>query len=74
MSESSSVVKKTIRRTGVSSVSPKEMSHVCTYQIYRCMSPTTSNRLEIRIKELEDAMEQKRAGRLRAEQELSEMS
>lgn len=43
-----------------------------SYQVYRGMSPNTSNRLELRIKELEDALEQERQHRVRVEQELSE--
>lgn len=76
--ESSTVVKRTVRRTVVSGNGvPEEYdsTHVTrNYQVYRGMSPTSSNRLEIRIKELEDALEQERQGRLRAEQELSEVS
>jgi len=44
-----------------------------TYQVYRGMSPTTSNRLEIRLRELEDGLEAEREGRLRAEKELNEV-
>lgn len=75
--ESSTVVKRTVRRTVVSGGVPEDIdsTHVTrTYQVYRGMSPTSSNRLEIRIKELEDALEQERQARLRAEQELSELS
>lgn len=45
-----------------------------TYQVYRGMSPTTSSRLEIRLRELEDAVEGERDGRMRAEKELNEIS
>lgn len=45
-----------------------------TYQVYRGMSPTTSSRLEIRLRELEDSVEGEREGRLRAEKELNELS
>lgn len=51
----------------VSSV--KRISH---YQVYRGMSPNSSNRLEIRIKELEDSLESEREARIRAEKDLSE--
>lgn len=44
------------------------------YQVYRGMSPTTSNRLEIRIRELEGALEAEREGRMRAEKEVTELS
>lgn len=44
------------------------------YQVYRGMSPTTSNRLELRIKELEDNLELERDARMRAEKDLQEIS
>jgi len=75
-SESSSVVKRTVRRTVIGGSGAGDDVgdiHVQrTYQVYRGMSPTTSNRLELRIKELEDALEQERQHRVRIEQELSE--
>jgi len=74
-SESSSVVKRTVRRTiiGGGPVDDVGDIHVQrTYQVYRGMSPNTSNRLELRIRELEDALEQERQHRVRIEQELYE--
>lgn len=44
------------------------------YQVYRGMSPTTSNRLEIRIRELEGSLENERELRMRSEKEVSELS
>jgi len=50
-----------------------DIKHVRTYQVYRGMSPTTSSRLELRLKELEDALEREREARLRAEKALAEL-
>jgi len=73
----SSIVKRTIRRTVVSGAGPidddVDIKHVRTYQVYRGMSPTTSSRLEIRLKELEDSLEREREGRIRAEKHLAEL-
>lgn len=73
------IVKRTIRRTTVTGGDDDydtdtriSKSHR-SYQVYRGMSPSTSNRLELRIRELEDALEAERDGRLRAEKELSEI-
>ena len=62
-------------RTYVSGENPDErIKHIKHYQVYRGLSPATSNRLETRIKELEDALETERELRLRAERGLTEIS
>jgi len=73
------VIKKTVRRV-TRTVIDDDMgddktvsASRHTYQVYRGMSPTTSNRLEIRIRELEDALEMEREGRLRAEKDYQEI-
>lgn len=52
---------KTSSNSSVTSVT--EISK--TYQVYRGLSPTSASRLENRIKELEDAVDFEREGRLR---------
>lgn len=47
---------------------------VRNYQVFRGLSPNTATRLEARLRELEDALEQERQARLRAESELNDMS
>jgi len=76
--ESSTVVKRTVRRTVVSSSSDLDgeggsYKHISNYQIWRGMSPTSQSRIEAKFRELEEAAERERAGRLRAEKELSEV-
>merc|ERR550517_360748 len=44
------------------------------YQVYRGMSPGTSNRLEARIRELEDALEAEREARMRAERQVGDIT
>lgn len=58
-SEATVTTKRTVRRTVVASSDADVDSDVRVhrYQVYRGMSPETSNRLEIRIKELENALE-----------------
>jgi len=80
MSETA-VVRKTVRikTTNYSSDggdigAHDEVKSYHKYQVYRGMSPTTSNRLEIRIRELEGAFDAERDGRLHAEKEVSELS
>jgi len=79
-SESSTVVKRTIRRTVVSSSAEDDLpdsstvKHIRHYQVYRGMSPASASRLDSKIKELEEAADRERAGRLRAEKELSEVT
>jgi chromosome segregation ATPase len=79
-SESSTVVKRTVRRSTVSgtghggSTGDLDDVHTRRYQVYRGMSPNTANRLEVRIRELEDALEQERQFRVRIELELQEYS
>lgn len=43
------------------------------HQVYRGLSPTSSSRMENRIKELEEALEQERAAHFRTQKELDEL-
>jgi len=66
-------IRKTVRRTITSSGGDVEHSTSSkNYQVYRGMSPTTSNRLEQRMKELEEALEAEREAHSRTEKELSD--
>ncbi|KAI0242398.1 hypothetical protein LSAT2_013670 [Lamellibrachia satsuma] len=70
MSDSSSVVRRTITRTvrtldGGEPGDDVVIRRANTYNVYRGMSPTTSSRLELRLRELEDALEAEREGRMR---------
>jgi len=77
--ESTTVVKRTIRKTVTTSAVedddlPSTVKHVRTYQVYRGLSPEAVHRLEIKIKELEEALDFERQARHRAEKELSEVT
>lgn len=45
-----------------------------TYNVYRGTSPSTQNRLEARIRELEDALDGERDTRLRFEKQCAELT
>jgi len=62
------------RMSSMSSSSSSSSSGSKTYhQVYRGMSPTTASRLENRVKELEELLEQERNAHVRTEQELTEI-
>lgn len=67
-------IKRTVIDGDMDLDSDVRVSKSRTYQVYRGMSPSTSNRLEIRLRELEDALDAERDGRMRAEKEVTEMS
>lgn len=49
------------------------LSMSSSHQVYRGLSPTSSSRMENRIKELEEALEQERAAHFRTQKELDEL-
>lgn len=79
--ESSSSSSGSVRRSSTmtssssssSSSSGSSSSGATFHQVYRGMSPTTASRLENRVKELEDLLEQERNAHVRTEQELTEI-
>ena len=59
--ETSSIIRRTVKRTVGGGVADGDNIEVIrNYQVYRGLSPNTANRLEIRLRELEDALEQER--------------
>lgn len=67
--ESSSTSSSSFRSSSSSSSSSGGAFH----QVYRGMSPSSATRLENRVKELEEALEQERNAHIRTEKELNEL-
>lgn len=72
------VTKRTVRRTFTEGPSDLDFddtkTRTRTYQVYRGMSPTSANRMEIKMREMEEALEAEREARIRAEKAVTEYS